>query len=118
METLKGKEIKDILSKKQETIKTKTFIAIFQKNNLGKPRFAFIASKKLSKKAVDRNRAKRLLRESVRMFYPQIQHLGYDIILIARKYIIGKKIHQVLKDIETLLKNLRERNEKVTDMAD
>ncbi len=116
METLKNKDIKNILSKKQQTIKTKTFIAVVSKNNLGFPRFAFIASRKFSKKAVERNRAKRLLRESVRLLFSEFKDKGYDIIFIARKYILNGKIQDVLEDMRYLLKYLREQNEKTAYM--
>lgn len=83
-----------------------------KENNLGYPRFAFIISKKISKKAVDRNRGKRLLREAVRKVYPLLKNESYDIILIARKDILGKKLQDVLEDFQTLLKTFREKNEK------
>jgi len=92
METLKGKEIKQILSHHLKSIKTKTFIAIINKNSLGYPRFAFIASKRFSKKAVVRNRAKRLLREAIRINFSSLKNLSYDIVLIARKYISEAKL--------------------------
>ena len=46
-------------------------------------RIGFIASKKLDKRAVKRNRARRLMREVIRDYLGKIKQ-GYDIILIAR----------------------------------
>ncbi len=118
METLKGKEIKQILSHHLKSIKTKTFIAIINKNSLGYPRFAFIASKRFSKKAVVRNRAKRLLREAIRINFSSLKNLSYDIVLIARKYISEAKLQDVNKDIFLLLKELRECDEKTVNTVD
>ncbi|NPA54475.1 MAG: ribonuclease P protein component [Aquificae bacterium] len=118
METLKGKEIKNILSQPLPKVKTKTFIAIFKGNNLGFPRFAFIVSKKLSKKAVERNRAKRLLKEAIRKEYQFFENLSFDIVFIGRKFILNSKLQDVLKDIETFLKTLREKDEKIFNKSD
>lgn len=118
MEVLKGKDIKNILSHNKNLLKTKTFIVIYQKNNLGYPRFGFIASKKLSKKAVERNRAKRLLKEAVRLNFPSIKDLSYDIVFIARKYILNSKLQDVLEDLLSFLKYLRENNEKNVNLPD
>ena len=45
-------------------------------------RFGFVVSKKVSNRAVKRNRLKRRLREIVRSFLPHIKQ-GYDIVIIA-----------------------------------
>ncbi|WP_456397981.1 ribonuclease P protein component [Desulfurobacterium sp.] len=62
----------------------------------GKPRAGFIASKRFSKKAVDRNRAKRLMREVFRLN----KHRLYpcDIVFIAKKGIKGASYFDVEKD--------------------
>ncbi len=68
----------------------------FLSNNLGYPRAGFIASKKVSKRAVDRNRAKRLMREVFRLNKHKLK--DYDIVFIARKGILGKKFEDVERD--------------------
>ena len=45
-------------------------------------RFGFVVSKKVSNKAVRRNRLKRRLREVVRSMLPHIKQ-GYDIVIVA-----------------------------------
>ncbi|MCP4357089.1 MAG: ribonuclease P protein component [Chloroflexi bacterium] len=57
-------------------------VLLVQANALDASRFAFIASKRVGN-AVKRNRAKRLMREVVRLHYPQIS-AGWDCLLIAR----------------------------------
>ncbi len=108
-----SKDIKKILSTGKKLI-FKDFIIIFQKNNFGYPRFAFIVSKKVSKRAVDRNRAKRLLREIVRKYYRYISDKGFDIIFIARKSIIDKKLQDLESEFQEFLKTLGN-DSKTTD---
>ncbi len=57
-------------------------ILLVHANSLDTSRFAFIASRRVGK-AVRRNRARRLLRESVRLHLNEIQP-GWDCVLIAR----------------------------------
>ena len=68
----------------------------FCPNNLGYPRAGFIASKKVSKRAVDRNRAKRLMREVFRLNKHRLKPV--DLVFIARKGILGKKYQEVERD--------------------
>lgn len=56
--------------------------------------------------AVKRNRAKRLLRVAADEVMPQLIS-GYDLILVARNRIDGKKSGQVSYDLKKALKNLR-----------
>lgn len=51
-------------------------------NKLQSSRFGFVVSKKFSKKAVDRNRIKRILREIVREMIDKIK-TGLDIVIIV-----------------------------------
>lgn len=48
-------------------------------------RTGYTVSKKVSKKAVTRNRIKRRLREAVREVMPEHGHAGHDYIIIARR---------------------------------
>lgn len=72
-------------------------------NNLTFSRFGFIVSNKISKKAVKRNRIKRLMRESVRLMRDQINP-GFDIVIIARADISEKKFEEVDSAVDSLLK--------------
>lgn len=53
--------------------------------------------------AVQRNRAKRLLRAAVQAYLPQIAP-GWDVVLIARRPIVGLKLDQTQVALLTLLK--------------
>ncbi|MFU8780957.1 MAG: ribonuclease P protein component, partial [Kiritimatiellia bacterium] len=64
-----------------------------------------IASKRTFKRAVERNRAKRLLREAFRLergALPQV----YDFVLVARKSILASGIQMVRKDFRQLVSRL------------
>ena len=52
--------------------------------------------------AVDRNRAKRLLRESARRLYPHLLP-GWDIVLIARREIVSAQEPQVREALRYLI---------------
>jgi len=57
----------------------------FQKNNLKVTRFAFLIAKKYAKKASNRNRFKRLARETTRLLQKKWPE-GYNIVVfVARK---------------------------------
>ncbi len=53
-----------------------------------------------------------MLKEAVRKVLPLLKNESYDIILIARKNILGKKLQDILEDFQILLKALREKNEE------
>ena len=77
-------------------------VLFYKKNNLGYDRRAFLASKKVGK-AVSRNRARRLMKESVRQLEGHFAS-GYDYIFIARNTITKSKCADVKKSIEAALK--------------
>ena len=81
------------------------------KNNLEMSRFAFIVSKKISNKAVIRNRIKRLLREAVRADIKNIKG-GWDIIFFTRKNIVEKKYTEIKEEVEKLLRRANIYNEE------
>ncbi|MCK4799872.1 ribonuclease P protein component [Candidatus Parcubacteria bacterium] len=74
-------------------------------NNLPFSRFGFVVSKKVSKKAVERNRAKRLMSESIRLSQEKIKS-GFDIIFVSRAGIVGKNLEEIKESMEKLLKRL------------
>ncbi len=64
------------------SISNRLAVLIVYPNELGHNRYAFTAGRKIGG-AVQRNRAKRLLREAIRNLDPHMAQ-GHDIILIAR----------------------------------
>ncbi len=92
--TLKSKRIKEVL-KKGKVLKSKNFILLYLPSKEKNLRFAFIVSKKISKKAVERNRVKRILKEALRLLINKNQTLlnkHMDIVIIANKTLLKKKV--------------------------
>ncbi len=65
-------------------------------------RFAFIVSKKISKKAVQRNRIRRILSEQITVFLPKIKP-GFDNVFLVKKDILGKTSAVVGKEVKEML---------------
>ena len=68
-------------------------------------RFGFVASSKFDKRATQRNRARRLMREAVRKKLPDIK-LGYDIILIAKSKIKEANFEEVNSSLDQVLSKI------------
>lgn len=69
-------------------------------------RCGVIASKRTFRRAVDRNRAKRLLREAFRLDR-QALPFACDVVLVARRYIIKEGIDPVRRDFCALAANVK-----------
>jgi len=70
-------------------------------------RIGIVVGKKFSKKAVERNRVKRILREEVRKLYGQLD-TGYDIVIFVKKTDSqGGKAGGPKDELEKMLKEAR-----------
>ena len=69
-------------------------------------RIGIIVSKKFDKKAVERNRAKRIIREAFRLIQHRIEKPVW-IVFIARKFLHGRKMQQVQEEILMLLRDAK-----------
>lgn len=70
-------------------------VILYKKNGLDYSRFAYVASKKVGN-SVQRNRARRLMREAYRTMNRSIVP-GYDVIFVARNGITESKCDDVRK---------------------
>ena len=69
-------------------------------------RIGFVVSKRISKRAVERNYSKRLLSEAIRPLLPELP-TGWDIVLSARGPAASADVHMLKQDIVTLLQKAR-----------
>jgi len=85
---------------KGKSVGDRYVVLFYRKNNLPYNRTAFLASKKVGN-SVKRNRARRLLKESLRLTNLKIPQSGYDFIIIARNTIVNAKCAEVKKSLES-----------------
>ncbi|EIL90807.1 ribonuclease P protein component [Rhodanobacter spathiphylli B39] len=76
----------------------------FRENELGHARLGLAISKRVSKRAVERNRIKRLLRESFRRVRHQLP--AVDMMVMAREQAAGVPGPQLLTELDGLWKKL------------
>ena len=105
METLKSSDQFERVRRTGRTWATGLAVLNAARNDLLINRFGFVAGKKVGK-SVQRNRARRLLREAVRLRLPLLKP-GWDLIWIARVGIEGKKLDAVLETVDDLLHRAR-----------
>lgn len=77
-------------------------VLIVRRNSGDTSRVGVTASRKVGG-AVERNRAKRLLREAARHLYPEYEDQGWDIMLVARPGLVGACTSQVERALASLL---------------
>jgi ribonuclease P protein component len=79
--------------------------AFILENGLGEHRLGITASRKMAKRAVERNRAKRLLREAFRLSGGELDVLQkkYDWVLNARRSLLGVKVSAVIEEFHKIL---------------
>ena len=106
-EILRKKDDFQAIYKAGKSVPERYIVLFYRKNDLPYSRTAFLASKKVGN-SIQRNRAKRLMKESYRLNADRFLD-GYDLIFIARKTINGKK----QKDVQKSLLNAAKRG-KVT----
>lgn len=105
---LKKKDFHSVLEKGR-FINNKFLYVKLIKNNKDSCRFGIIVSKKISKKAVVRNKIKRQIREIIRKNIPFIiNQEQLDLIIIAKKEITEKSFTQIEEDINQTLKNVKQ----------
>lgn len=99
---LRNKKDFSRLYKKGKSYGSRHVVLFFIRNNLKYNRKAFLASKKVGN-AVERNRARRLMKENFRKMGDNIKE-GYDILFIARNNIKGEKCKDVSKSMNQVIK--------------
>ncbi len=100
----KNKDFKTIF-KQSGFFKNQFFLLRYKKNNLLNSRFGFVVSKKVSKRAVDRNKIKRRAREVIRLHINEIKP-GYDIIFFMGNNSLDASYSELELNIKNSLKEI------------
>ncbi|MFA6918344.1 MAG: ribonuclease P protein component [Candidatus Gracilibacteria bacterium] len=100
----------DYLLNKGSSLSSRIFIARYKENNNDLPRFCVIISRKMSGKAVERNRIKRQITEAIRTSDFLKNPANVDLILIPKKSIIKKSFAEIKTDLESLLQTITNQN--------
>lgn len=87
------------------------FSVRYRENGLDHARLGLAISKRVSKRAVERNRIKRLVRESFRRIRGQLPSV--DLLVTARDHAAGLPGPELLADIDLLWKKLMSRQPPV-----
>lgn len=69
-------------------------------------RFSVVAGLKISKKAIERNRAKRQVREILTKQLTLLKP-GYDLVVICLPTIVGQESATIKKELDKILNNLK-----------
>ena len=95
----------DIVFKEGKSVKGEFLLVKILKSHLKKSRFGFIVSKKISNKAVERNKIKRRLRKA---FSDRLKSFSgsLDVVIIALPGILEKNFSEIEQAIAKLFKNL------------
>ncbi|MBI3290109.1 ribonuclease P protein component [Candidatus Microgenomates bacterium] len=104
----------NLVSKKGQIVQSKNFgLAYLVTGASTPPKFGFIVSNKISKRAVDRNRIKRILRQIIRELIKDDQSglalstaNGLLLVLLARKSILDASPNELKKELVGNLKQI------------
>lgn len=91
------------IKNKGKIINSPLFGAISLVDETQEIKFGFVISKKISKKAVDRNKIKRRMSEVLIKKIDKFK-LGTKIVFLAKKSLLGAKIQEIEIEIDKLIK--------------
>jgi ribonuclease P protein component len=101
---LTGKSLLEEIKTKGNLYQKDSFgIVVLRQKKPGPSRFAFIVSTKISKKAVDRNKITRRLREAVKKSLGKVSD-GYDVLFLAKGKIKDKEGSQLVKEVAEIFR--------------
>lgn len=92
------------LREQSERLSTRTFVAEYRQSAQGVARLGVAISRRVSKRAVVRNRIRRTIRESFRLHRSALPHL--DILLIARSPSAEQTNPHLRADLEDIWRKL------------
>lgn len=102
---LKKKRDFESVFKKGKAVNGSFLFIKYRTNELGIPRFGFVVSAKIAKKAVERNKIRRIISEAARSEIKNLE--GYDIIVFATKKTIIVDKKELVDDFLGILKKIK-----------
>lgn len=112
-EVLRKKSDFSAIYNKGKSVGERYVVLFHKKNNLPYNRMGYLASKKVGN-SVERNRARRLMKESFRQLEKDVKE-GRDLIIIARNTIGNKSMQEVQKSMFSAFKKSGLLKEKRSD---
>ncbi|HBS42015.1 MAG TPA: ribonuclease P protein component [Oceanospirillales bacterium] len=109
---LRPSEFRNVFDQTALRGSTSQLLVLATPNTLEKPRIGFVLAKKQLKRAVDRNRVKRLIRESFRLHQHDLAN--HDFVILARSGILELDNQQIREMIDGLWFRLRRPHGKHT----
>ncbi|OGM98337.1 MAG: ribonuclease P protein component [Candidatus Yanofskybacteria bacterium RIFCSPLOWO2_01_FULL_41_34] len=102
---LKKKRDFDEVLKKGKAVSGSFLFIKYKKNELGVPRFGFVVSAKIAKKAVERNKIRRILSGAVGKILDDLG--GHDVIVFATTKATAVRRKDVAEDFLRILKKIQ-----------
>ena len=93
-------QFKAVFNRADIKVSNRLFLILARSNELGRPRLGLVIGKKNLRKAIQRNRIKRLLRSSFRLNQSLLE--GLDIVILARSNMSNQDNRQILENIQGL----------------
>ena len=84
-------------------ITSRLLVLMWAPNPAAHLRVGFVVSKRVSKRAVDRNRLKRLLSEAIKPYLAELPH-EWDIVLSAKQDMLTADLRTLEEDVPALLR--------------
>ena len=91
---------------KQDKVISKYFVLWYSKNDINCNRLGITVSKKFAKKAVSRNRLKRIIRESFRVNFCDFKS-SFDVVLMPKSYAYNQVNKKLFLDLYVLWEKLK-----------
>lgn len=91
----------ELVKEKGRMYQSALFGMLVLKNEVEGNKFGFVISKKISKRAVDRNKIRRLMTESIRLNLEKIKNNVW-VVFLAKRKILGLKQDGVRDEVEKM----------------
>jgi len=100
---LKRRSDFEVVKEKGRLYQSPLFGMLVMNQNVGGVKFGFLISKRISKRAVDRNRIRRLMAEAVRFNLKEIDKKVWLVFLVKKK-MLSVKQDEVKREMENMMR--------------